>query len=121
MQLRRTLADGRGWRRGLLDPAAIATVAAESWPEVRDADELHDALLTLITLPPVDEWRELFTRASGHGPCQRDRAARQEVLGSHRTAGMLTTDVLAAVRGWMDSIGPVTARIAGRHAGVPTR
>ena len=31
---------------GTLDPAAIAQVAAEAWPEVRDADELHDALLT---------------------------------------------------------------------------
>ena len=52
VQLRRTLpdlADGMG----ALDPAAIEQVAAESWPVVRDADELHDALLTLITLPPV--------------------------------------------------------------------
>ncbi|HRQ65896.1 MAG TPA: DEAD/DEAH box helicase, partial [Xanthomonadaceae bacterium] len=28
-----------------LDPAAIARVRAETWPEVADADELHDALL----------------------------------------------------------------------------
>ena len=39
---------------GALDPAAIAQVAEESWPVVRDADELHDALLTLIMLPPVE-------------------------------------------------------------------
>ena len=36
---------------GVLDPAAIANVSAEVWPEVRDADELHDALLTLVWLP----------------------------------------------------------------------
>ena len=29
---------------GMLDAAAIASVRAEAWPEVRDADELHDAL-----------------------------------------------------------------------------
>ena len=31
-----------------LDPAAIAQVADEAWPLVRDADELHDALMTLL-------------------------------------------------------------------------
>ncbi|HEX9119371.1 MAG TPA: DEAD/DEAH box helicase [Terriglobales bacterium] len=36
---------------GRLDPAAIAQVQQEAWPDVRDADELHDALLTLIALP----------------------------------------------------------------------
>src|SRR5206468_1172262 len=36
---------------GRLDPAAIAQVQQEAWPDVRDADELHDALLTFIALP----------------------------------------------------------------------
>ena len=45
---------------GALDPAAIAEVAAESWPVVRDADELHDALLTLIVAAAGSEWEEFF-------------------------------------------------------------
>ncbi len=49
VQLRRTLRTDFAGGAGILDPAAIAQVAAESWPDVRDADELHDALLTLIT------------------------------------------------------------------------
>jgi ATP-dependent Lhr-like helicase len=36
---------------GGLDPAAITEVCADAWPDVRDAAELHDALLTLIALP----------------------------------------------------------------------
>ena len=59
VQLRRTSredVDGAG----LLDPAAIAEVAAESWPVVRDADELHDALSTLVVLPPVAQWQAWF-------------------------------------------------------------
>ena len=36
---------------GGLDPAAIAQVQAEAWPDVRDADELHDVLHTLVGLP----------------------------------------------------------------------
>ena len=36
---------------GALDPAAIDQVRQEAWPDVRDPDELHDALHTLIMLP----------------------------------------------------------------------
>ena len=36
---------------GALDPAAIEQVQAEAWPDVRDADELHDALHTLVMVP----------------------------------------------------------------------
>ena len=32
---------------GALDPSAIARVRGEAWPEPRDADELHDALLSV--------------------------------------------------------------------------
>src|SRR5258706_4751149 len=42
---------------GKLDPAAITQVREEAWPDVRDADELHDLLHTLIALPEVrSEW-----------------------------------------------------------------
>src|SRR6202050_1060363 len=36
---------------GALDPAAIRQVQQEAWPDVRDADELHDVLHTLVALP----------------------------------------------------------------------
>jgi ATP-dependent Lhr-like helicase len=36
---------------GALDAEAIAEVRAQAWPDVRDADELHDLLLTLVLLP----------------------------------------------------------------------
>jgi ATP-dependent Lhr-like helicase len=36
---------------GALDPAAIAQVQQEAWPDVRDADELHDVLHTLVMMP----------------------------------------------------------------------
>ena len=45
---------------GLLDPAAIAEVAESSWPLVRDADELHDALLTLVVVPPGPAWAQWY-------------------------------------------------------------
>jgi len=39
---------------GALDPAAIAQVQQEAWPDVRDADELHDVLHTLVMMPVPD-------------------------------------------------------------------
>ncbi len=36
---------------GALDPDAIAQVQREAWPDVRDADELHDVLHTLVMMP----------------------------------------------------------------------
>lgn len=36
---------------GALDAAAIAEVTAQAWPTIRDADELHDLLLSLGLLP----------------------------------------------------------------------
>lgn len=39
---------------GALDPAAIAEVRAQAWPDVRDADDLHDQLLTVGLLPVED-------------------------------------------------------------------
>ena len=39
---------------GRLDPAAIAAVVDEAWPDLRDADELHDLLLDLGALPERD-------------------------------------------------------------------
>jgi len=56
VQLRRTVRTDFVDGAGALDPDAIAQVAAEAWPVVRDPDELHEALLTLITVPPVAGW-----------------------------------------------------------------
>ena len=44
----------------VLDPEAIAQAAAEAAPLVRDADELHDALLTLGVVRETPEWSGFF-------------------------------------------------------------
>jgi ATP-dependent Lhr-like helicase len=51
VEMRRALPDAVLSEVGRLDPAAIAEVREEAWPDVRDAQELHDALLTLVALP----------------------------------------------------------------------
>ncbi len=77
VQLRRTLPrDAR--EVGALDAAAIAAVAGESWPVVRDPDELHDALLTLSVTPPVAAWE------AWHADLEQARRATSIVVGDRR-------------------------------------
>jgi ATP-dependent Lhr-like helicase len=58
-----------------IDPAAIATVREQLWPDVRDEHELHDLLLSVVMVPVAfvmeDErarmWPVLFERLVGSG------------------------------------------------------
>ncbi len=61
---------------GRLDPEAIALVRAEAWPMVRDAEELHDTLLSVGAMPESEcrEWREYFDELAEAG-----RVVRREV------------------------------------------
>jgi ATP-dependent Lhr-like helicase len=51
VQLRRTLPASVLEEAGKLDPAAIAQVVEESRPDLRDPDDLHDLLQTLVLYP----------------------------------------------------------------------
>ena len=77
VEMRRILPESVLEEVGKLDPAAIDQVRAEAWPDVRDADELHDVLHTLLAFPAVSgglsvlaqtverssaEWRPLLER-----------------------------------------------------------
>jgi ATP-dependent Lhr-like helicase len=57
VNMRRMLPESVLEEVGGLDPGAIAQVREEAWPDVRDADELHDVLHTLVALP--EEWGEV--------------------------------------------------------------
>jgi ATP-dependent Lhr-like helicase len=56
--LRRGLPAAVAEDMGRLDPEAIAAVVEEAWPDLRNADELHDLLLDLGALPQAEaaEW-----------------------------------------------------------------
>ena len=45
---------------GRLDPDAIERVTAQVQPEPRDADELHDLLMTVVVHRPRPDWQPLF-------------------------------------------------------------
>ena len=101
VQMRRTL-DPRDAALAALDPEAIATTVAQAWPDVRTADELHDALLTLCRAEPRDEWLGFFNELERAG-----RAFDRDgfwIATERRDSGLLD-----AVRGWVGVTGPITA------------
>ncbi|HZC82552.1 MAG TPA: DEAD/DEAH box helicase, partial [Nitrospiraceae bacterium] len=135
VEMRRTLPAQLAGDVGALDPAAIEEVQRESWPLVRDSDELHDALLTLLWLPvgEVREWAVHFPRlieegravelhvkgeGAGVGKELGVRGEGQEVTGWVATENRTRVESVfvngdemaldAIVEGWMESIGPTT-------------
>ncbi|MBV9204093.1 MAG: DEAD/DEAH box helicase, partial [Actinobacteria bacterium] len=50
-----------------LDPGAIARVTEQVRPQPRDADELHDLLMTLFVMRPAEQWQAWFDDLAAAG------------------------------------------------------
>ncbi|MCH7811044.1 MAG: DEAD/DEAH box helicase [Chloroflexi bacterium] len=145
--LRRTLPENAR-DLGALDASAIERVREEAWPEPRDPEELHDALLNLVVVRPDDaaDWSPWFDALAAER-----RAAIVETVDGERLwfaaesqplirrlypnarvlpeihlppeldAEVEEHDALAAlVRGQMECLGPQTAaELARRTALTP--
>ncbi len=116
---------------GTLDLAAIERVRDEAWPDVRDADELHDALLTSGFLTEVEGlsgregqpwqgfWRELVDAGRGVRIDLGDglvvwsaseRVPEIETAGPQRLAGQPREEAIRELfRGRLGITGPTTA------------
>src|SRR5260370_35495306 len=100
----------------MLAPAAMNRLAAERWPDVRDADELQGALLTLVTLPPQPEWQSFFDELlADRRVFTLERAGKPFWVAVERRE--MAADPAVVLRGWMESTGPATASaLAGKLA-----
>ncbi len=117
---------------GALDPAAIERVRDEAWPDVRDADELHDALLTSGFLTEIEGisgrdgqswtgfWRELLDAGRGARVSLGDGQAIwvaierlsevEAVVGPQHVAGVQREEAIRELlRGRLGITGPTTA------------
>jgi ATP-dependent Lhr-like helicase len=148
VQMRRMLPESVLEEVGGLDPAVIAQVREEAWPDVRDADELHDVLHTLVALPEAGpdfgtgQWQVFFERLVGEGraawaesrgrnywvAAERARSflvlfpeARfgQSLAEVETTAPTREDALLTLVTGWMSHLGPTTAAQLGGTLGIP--
>jgi ATP-dependent helicase Lhr and Lhr-like helicase len=77
---------------GRLDPASIAELREECWPDVRDEHELHDLLCSLIVVPVeiqnIDgalHWPLFLERLQSHGRATlAEHAGRQYMVAAER-------------------------------------
>ena len=76
---------------GALSPQAIARAEQAAWPVVRDAEELHDALLSLSVLP-VSE----LSRCEGVASAEQLRGWFESLAGERRAAEFTLGDGRAA-------------------------
>ena len=96
-----------------LDPDAIARVRTEVRPAPRDADELHDLLLTLYLMRPVPAWTGFFDELAAAGRvavvgngafwCATERRAL--VTGPAAPDEEVAAEMM---RGHLDVLGPAT-------------
>ncbi|HVW08228.1 MAG TPA: crosslink repair DNA glycosylase YcaQ family protein, partial [Bryobacteraceae bacterium] len=116
VQLRGSLRTDFVGGAGILDPAAITQVSEDAWPDVRDADELHDAMLSLIRVPPSEAWQPYFETLRAAGRASVLIRGEQVFWVATERLG-IADDAEQIVRGWMESLGPVTAaELAARLA-----
>ncbi|MBI5069430.1 MAG: DEAD/DEAH box helicase [Deltaproteobacteria bacterium] len=146
--LRRTLPAAEAEALGALDPAAVAEVTGQAWPDVRDPEELHDALLALGLLPEgegqASGWQghlapllETGRAAVAHRGAGRAWVARERL----RLLGALDPEArvepareplpvepvpegpeaaaASVLRGWLPALGPVTAAGLASRLGLP--
>ncbi len=125
---------------GRLDQAAIDTVRAQLWPDLRDEHELHDLLLSLTILPLrfIDDERasnwpifyERLTRSHrvqtidlNGTPCwvaaERIEPAHQ-LFSVNETESDTNSDILLkCVQGWLQILGPTSASDLAVTTGLP--
>ena len=118
--MRRVLPEQSG-DLGTLAPDAIQSALEDAWPEVRDAEELHDILLGLVIFPESEIHRlpseagSWFESLVGDGRAARiPRDQGQSWVATERIelAARISGDIEAltqAVRGWVEVSGPLTA------------
>ncbi len=117
-----------------LDPDAIEKVRDQIRPQPRDADELHDLLMTLYLMRPQPEWAGWFAELAAAGRaaglpaglwCATERvpvladlypAARTFALAPLPRVTPMDAETVAAemLRGHLDVSGPVTAEELAR-------
>jgi ATP-dependent Lhr-like helicase len=136
ISVRRTLPIETVRDLGRLEPEAIEQVKREAWPIVRDPDELHDALQSLVAIPDaaMSPWRAWADRlvAEGRATCWVASGQPARWIATERVpfARALWPDgdaeppvslptglrnevareeaLAALARGWMEISGPIT-------------
>ena len=121
-----------------LDQAAIDTVRAQLWPDLRDEHELHDLLLSLGFLPlkfidtdKAADWPTFYERLMRNGrvqtvglngaPCWVAAERIETAAMIFQATDSVTNDgaVLKSAQGWLQILGPTTSSVLSVITGIP--
>jgi ATP-dependent Lhr-like helicase len=107
---RRVVADRVADGIGALDPDAVARVRSEAWPEPRDAEETHEALLWMgyVEDGEAEAWRPWLLALAAAGRVVRE--------GARWFAVEATRDPKEVLRGRLEALGPVLPEAVGDDA-----
>ena len=94
VEMRRVLPESVLREVGGLDQDAVREVRRQAWPDVRDADDLHDALLTLLVVPQRDSGRRRTRRwpAGSGSRCQPGNPLFAELEQTRRAGRAIVGD-----------------------------
>jgi ATP-dependent Lhr-like helicase len=96
-----------------LDPAAVDEVSADVWPDVRDAEELHDALLELGLVPEGAGdgagWTSGFEELVAAGRAARLRVEGRTFWVAAERVGLAGAAPLAGVRRLEPDLSPLAS------------
>ncbi|MCS5712160.1 DEAD/DEAH box helicase [Candidatus Berkiella aquae] len=133
VQMRRTLPQSVLDTVGKLDQGAIEEVRQQAWPDIRNPDELHDFLQTVIALPPEKSWQVFLDELEKQGRATQAISHNQSLwvcaekiesfLTVYPQAQMKTAlkriekivpsreaVILEMIKGWVFHLGPTTNR-----------
>ncbi len=98
---RRSLNPRSAQELAALDPAAVQQVCEEAWPDPRDPEEVHEALLWMgyVTAEEGRPWRAWLNSLAAAG--------RVALEGERWFATEASRDPLTVLRGRMECLGPV--------------
>lgn len=122
VEMRRVLPESVLEEVGKLDPQAIKEVQEQSWPDIRNADELHDVLQTFIAFVPNQEqkqaWGEYFQELLNQNRVKIYKqfwyAVEKENLFANiykiSDSPQRENAILTMIKGWIPHLGPTTNR-----------
>lgn len=133
VEMRRVLPETILQEVGKLDPEVILEVKRQAWPDIRNADELHDALQTFIAIPPQKEWADYFAeliaakragvatiqnkifwfaveKAKSFASIYPDAIYQHQLIEIEEQQPTRDDAIVNIVRGWMLHLGPTTAQ-----------
>jgi ATP-dependent helicase Lhr and Lhr-like helicase len=115
---------------GRLDRAVIASVQEQAWPDIRNEDELHDVLQTMIAIPATTPWQHFFMRLIAEGRAATatfdnktwwfavekaktfasiypEARVNNALPSIEKNIPAREENILALIRGWMLHLGPI--------------